>query len=189
MTACDARFAEIYRTFSRRLHAYCMRRTTPDRVDDAVAEVFLVAWRRIDDVPAGDEALPWLYAVAYRVLGNQWRGESRRRKLADKLAEVGVNPVSSTEDLIVAGEQTQQVLRAISLLKRTDQEILKLATWEELSHSDIATVLGISQGAVKQRLYAARKNLTREFNRLEKNRINTPAAVKGGGPWRQKTGS
>ncbi|CAN5440335.1 hypothetical protein BH24ACT9_BH24ACT9_03500 [soil metagenome] len=29
----------------------------------------LVAWRRIDDVPTGEEARPWLYGVARKVLG------------------------------------------------------------------------------------------------------------------------
>jgi RNA polymerase sigma-70 factor (ECF subfamily) len=33
---------------------------------DVVAETFLVAWRRLDDVPA--DPLPWLYGVARRVL-------------------------------------------------------------------------------------------------------------------------
>ncbi len=181
MTASDARFAEMYETFFRPLYGYCIRRATPDRVDDLVAETFLIAWRRIDDVPTGEEALPWLYAVAFKVLGNQWRSQTRQRRLEDKMSAIGTTHVSSTEDFIVTGQESRQVLEAVSRLKRTDQEILKLAMWEEVSHADITVILGISPGAVKQRLYEARKNLTREYNRLENRGIKSPAAQKGGG--------
>ncbi len=180
MTSGDARFAEVYERFFRQVYGYCLRRISPDRVDDVVAETFMVTWRRIDDVPEGDSALPWLYAVAYKVLSTQWRGRSRQRKLQAKLISVGVEPVSSTEDFIITAEASDQVFRAISRLKSTDQEILKLTVWEELSHAEIAAFFGIGLGAVKQRSLIARKNLTREYNRLENKRIKPLAAQKGG---------
>jgi DNA-directed RNA polymerase specialized sigma24 family protein len=42
---------------------------------------FLTMWRRIDEVPEGDAALVWLYGVAYRVIGHQWRSVKRRSRL------------------------------------------------------------------------------------------------------------
>ena len=87
----EARFAEIYRRYSRQLHAYCVRRTPASQAPDAVAEVFLVAWRRVGQIPEGDAALPWLYAVAYRVLSHQWRHKARSRRLIERL---GVSPMS-----------------------------------------------------------------------------------------------
>jgi hypothetical protein len=65
----DARFGELYGRYYRSVHAYCRRRLASDAVDDAVAEVFLTAWRRLPDVPDGDGALVWLYGVAHRVIG------------------------------------------------------------------------------------------------------------------------
>lgn len=180
MTAQDTRFAEVYERFFRQVYGYCLRRTSPDRVDDVVAETFMVAWRRIDDVPEGDSALPWLYGVAYRVLGSHFRGRSRQRRLAEKLISVGIEPVASTEDYLVMSEESTQVLDAIARLKDTDQEILKLTVWEELSHAEIADALGIGVGAVKQRALVARKNLTREYKRLEKKRTKPLTAQKGG---------
>ena len=53
MTAGDAKFVSVYETYYRNVYAYCRRRTGPDRVDDAVAEVFLIAWRRIGELPDG----------------------------------------------------------------------------------------------------------------------------------------
>jgi RNA polymerase sigma-70 factor (ECF subfamily) len=46
-------------------------RPTRDERFEGLAETFLVAWRRLDDVP--DDPLPWLYRVARRVLANQRR--------------------------------------------------------------------------------------------------------------------
>ena len=68
------------------LLGYALRRT--DNTDDAadvLAETFLAAWRRLDEVPAGDEAKLWLYGTARRVLANHRRGERRRLALADRL--------------------------------------------------------------------------------------------------------
>ena len=84
-TEDEARFTEIYRLFGKSIQAYCARRTAGSQVADAVADTFLVAWRRIDQVPAGDAALPWLYAVAYKVLAHQWRHRARSRRLIKRL--------------------------------------------------------------------------------------------------------
>jgi len=181
MSESDTRFVEVYERFFRHVYGYCLRRTAPDRVDDAAAETFLVAWRRIGEVPEGEAALPWLYAVAYKVLSTQWRGRSRIGKLESKLSSVGLALMESAEDFIVTAEESAQVFEAMARLNKTDQEILRLTVWEELAHAEIAVVLDISVGAVKQRSYEARKNLTREYNRLENRRIKPLAAQKGGG--------
>jgi DNA-directed RNA polymerase specialized sigma24 family protein len=54
--------------------------------EDAAADVFLVAWRRIESVPSGDAARAWLYATARRVIANQRRSRRRHDALEDRLA-------------------------------------------------------------------------------------------------------
>jgi RNA polymerase sigma-70 factor (ECF subfamily) len=66
----EARFGELYRRYYRPVRDYCRRRVAADAVDDVVAEVFLRVWRRLADVPAGRDALVWLYGVAYRAIGH-----------------------------------------------------------------------------------------------------------------------
>lgn len=172
------RFALLYERHHRRVFAYCLRRASADRADDAVAETFMTAWRRIDDIPEGDGALPWLLAVAFRVLGHQWRGASRRSRLAEKLAATGVVPVPAPEDYIVVNHDSEQILEALSRLKVRDQEILRLSIWEELNHAEIALILGVSEEAIRKRLSRARKSLAHEYDRLEHSVI--PAAQEGG---------
>jgi DNA-directed RNA polymerase specialized sigma24 family protein len=65
----DADYAAVW--------AYAWRRD-PGSADDVVAETFLVAWRRLEDIPTRKE-LPWLLGVARNAMANIRRGERRRR--------------------------------------------------------------------------------------------------------------
>lgn len=181
MTTGDAQFADLYNRYYRQVYAYCRRRTTGEHAEDAVAETFLVAWRRVDDIPQGEGTLPWLYRVAYRTLGHQWRGAGRRNRLNKRLSSVGVEVVNPPDDHFLIQEQRSQVREATAKLKTADIEVLRLAVWEELPQSDIAIALDLSVDAVRQRLSRAKKNLTAEYNRLEDRRIKPPAVQKGGG--------
>ena len=97
-SACsdDAMFAQLYGRYYLAIRKFCIRRVTSDLVDDAVADTFLTAWRRLEVVPPGDEALLWLYRVAYRVIGHQWRSTARRQRLEDRLRSVVGCPVSGS---------------------------------------------------------------------------------------------
>lgn len=67
------------------VYAYCGRRTDAEAAADCVAETFLVARRRMGDVPDGDAALGWLYGVARRTLANEYRRTRRWRSLLARL--------------------------------------------------------------------------------------------------------
>jgi RNA polymerase sigma-70 factor (ECF subfamily) len=176
----DTRFLDVYTRFHSHVYAYCRRRTSAEMVEDAVSDTFLTAWRKSSAIPPGDEALPWLYGVAYRVMSHQWRSASRQSRLARRLASLGSTSISLPEEVIVMRHESRQLLIALAALKRIDQEILRLTAWEELSGAEVAAVLGISPGAVRQRTYAAKKKLADEYNRLERKRPGSPAAEKGG---------
>jgi DNA-directed RNA polymerase specialized sigma24 family protein len=122
----DALFAEIYRRYYRSIRHFCRRRVANDLVDDAVAETFLIAWRRLEDVPAGDEALIWLYGVAYRVIGHQWQSTARRRRLEDRLRAVARRPASAADESVIDGDEYRLVLDAAARLSHTDADISPL---------------------------------------------------------------
>jgi len=82
----EERFAALFNRTHRPLLAYAVRRVTdPADAADIVAETFLVAWRRLDEVPPDEQARPWLFGVARRVLANYYRGEHRRVALGERL--------------------------------------------------------------------------------------------------------
>jgi RNA polymerase sigma-70 factor (ECF subfamily) len=163
----DARFGELHRCYFQLIRAFCRRRLESDLVDDAVAEVFLTAWRRLDSVPAGDAALIWLYGVAYREVGHQWRSTARRRRLHARLVAVVRRPASAVDEALMDGIEHRLVLDAAAQLDGTDAEVLRLVAWEQLAPVDIAAVLEITPNAVNQRLHRAKRNLAREYRRLE----------------------
>ena len=147
-----ARFDAIFREHQRHVLAYAMRRTqTPADAEDVAAETFTIAWRKIDAVPS-DEPLPWLYAVARRVLANHRRGLGRRERLAALLRVDDVaTPLRAGED------HDGPAFAALATLSPADQELLRLVAWEELGNQQIAAVLGITPNAVAIRLFRARE--------------------------------
>ena len=178
--AAEARFTQLYARFYSPIRAYCNRRALPDAVDDAVAEAFLTMWRRIDEVPEGDAALVWLYAVAYRVIGHQWRSVTRRSRLRSRLQTTESRSVVGADDSGLDDVVSRRVLAALARLKDTDAEVLRLDAWEQLSAVSIAAVLEIEPNAARQRLHRARRNLAREYDALASRPTSVSPAPLGG---------
>ncbi len=150
-------FSRLYREQGRAILAYALRRVE-DREDaaDVAAETFLVAWRRLAEVPAGAEARLWLYAVARRTIANLHRSERRRTRLGGRLAEslrteLATQPAPSGE--------AAEALRAMGELGDEDRELLLLVAWEGLSPGEAAKVLAVSALAARSRLHRARRRL------------------------------
>jgi RNA polymerase sigma-70 factor (ECF subfamily) len=162
----DAKFTEIYARYGKQIQAYCARRTDRSQVADAVAETFLVAWRRLDQIEDVDSALPWLYGTAYRVMSNQWRSKARARSLVRRLRDLAVAHPGATDSIVIRSEQSELVMLAASRLKAVDREVLRLELWEGLSHSEIAIALAITPDAARQRAFRARRHLATEYEKL-----------------------
>lgn len=165
-SAAETAFRELYTQHHASVLAYCLRRIGGADAHDATAEVFAIAWRKRDDLPDDDKVLVWLYGVAYRVLGHQWRSRRRRRRLSGKVGGLRVLSEPGPEAVVVQRADDRRVIEAAQQLSRLDREILMLAGWEELPHSQIAERLGISVAAVDQRFHRAKQRLARQYDRL-----------------------
>lgn len=173
MSASRERFEEIYDGYSGLILAYAARRTRSlDDAADVVAETFTTAWRRMDAVPAGEEARPWLYGVARKVLANHHRSEVRRRRLdersAAELASAMVAPEPDGDGL-----DHRRIAAAFAGLGDADRELLTLVGWEGLEPSEIAVVLGTGAAAVRVRLHRARKRFARALETTGMQRTAT----------------
>ncbi|HEX4089948.1 MAG TPA: RNA polymerase sigma factor [Trebonia sp.] len=148
------RFEQVYGAHHAAILGYALRRTgSADDAADVIAETFLIAWRRIDDVPAGQDARPWLYGVARRVLANQRRGQQRQTALGERLrSELAAERCDREPPPGLAG-----VAATLRRLGDADREILTLAGWEGLDAGQIAIVLGCSRNAARIRLHRARR--------------------------------
>jgi RNA polymerase sigma-70 factor (ECF subfamily) len=152
----EARFEQLYAECGHDVLAYALRRVAePEDAADVVAETFLVAWRRLADVPGGARARPWLYGIARHVLANQRRGDRRRARLAGRL---GAELAAAAPAESPTGEGAA-LLRALERLGDDDREVLLLAAWEGLRAPAIGRALGISAVAARSRLHRARRRL------------------------------
>jgi RNA polymerase sigma factor (sigma-70 family) len=159
-------FEALFRTYYGDVLAYARRRTTPEAAADAVADTFLTAWRRIDDVP--NEPLPWLLGVARRVLANQSRGERRRHALQAKML---LHTPSASSAMEV---EDRDALVAVRRLPNAEREAITLIAWEGLTPSQAAASLGCSRVALRVRLYRARRRLARDLDTDASRLANAP---------------
>jgi RNA polymerase sigma factor (sigma-70 family) len=155
------RFDALFAAYSPDIVAYCRwRAPSASDAQDAVAEVFLTAWRRLDQLPEGDAARVWLYATARRVIANQRRSSRRRVALQERLAlEAAARP---QERPPLDGEE-RLVHAALRRLGPRDREVLLLAEWEGLTPAQIATVVGCLTVTARGRLHRARRRFRAAF--------------------------
>ena len=140
---------------------YCLRRLPVSDVNDVVAEVFAVAWRKLDTMPEGDAELPWLYAVARNEVLKARRSTSRRNGLMERVGAQPQYPDPGPEPVVVRRAEAKALMSAVASLRPADQEVLVLRTHEDLTLSEIAAVLGCSVEAAKKRLSRALSRLRR----------------------------
>jgi RNA polymerase sigma-70 factor, ECF subfamily len=156
----QARFDAMYRAHGGAVRRYVRRRWDAQSADDVVADVFVVAWRRLGEVP--EDPLPWLLGVARRVLANRRRGMGRERALLARIRfEPSAGPPPMAGD---APEGGAAVWQALSALSEPDREVLLLVAWEGLAPARAARVLGIGPNTFAARLYRARRRFRRALN-------------------------
>jgi RNA polymerase sigma factor (sigma-70 family) len=153
-------FTDVYASHYALVVKYGLRRLTDlDASVELAQDVFAIAWRRRSRVP--DRSLPWLYAVARRLLANQWRA----RRAAPQLLSIA-DPealrdqrVPAPDPAVALADIQADVRAALATLGELDQEILRLVAWEELTVGEAATVLGCTHTAAAVRLHRARHRL------------------------------
>lgn len=158
------RFDRLFASFSSDIVAYCTwRAASRSDAQDAAAEVFLTAWRRLDDVPEGDTARAWLYATARRMIANQRRSNRRRAALQERLTLQA--PPLTEEPASPGGEETR-VREALRALTPRDREVLLLAEWEGLSAAEIGRIVGCLTVTARGRLHRARRHFRAAYEDL-----------------------
>lgn len=160
----EQRFRELYDAAYADLLGFVRRRVHPTHAEDVVGEVMLVAWRRLDDVPADlSAARAWLFGVARKTLQNTRRREDRHDAVAVRLAEAqhGRAVAGQHPDLVA---HRVDIAAAWPLLPALHQEAIALSVLDGLTAPEAAAVLGISPTAFRLRLSRARRSLRRHVD-------------------------
>ncbi|MFG2533230.1 RNA polymerase sigma factor [Streptomyces sp. NPDC048516] len=172
----DDAFAEAYRAHYWAVSRFVARRLDGQahEVEEVVAEVFSIAWRRRAELP--DAPLPWLYGVARNCLANAVRGLGRYRRLLHRLGNHEAAHRRQTVESPDAERPGSWVHEALARLTPADQEVLRLTAWEELTVEELAVTLGCGRSAAAMRLHRARGRLRTQIERMRQRGTAGPDA-------------
>jgi RNA polymerase sigma-70 factor (ECF subfamily) len=147
---------ELFRAYATNVYAYARRHVGPDGADDIVSEVFLVAWRRREELP--ETPLSWLLVTARHLVSNQRRSGRRADALWVKaVRDLWRMPAAMPPDEALI--EREEYLRALQACTRPEREALLLVAWDGLPPAEAAEVAGCSTRAFTVRLSRARARL------------------------------
>ena len=161
--AREERFELLFRSNRAGILRYFLRRVAskPDAAD-LLAETFLVAWRKLEEVPPGEAGRLWLFGVSRRVLANHHRHERTEEVLVGHLRQqIGFQADIHMTQRTVPFDDA--IASALDRLHPGDREIIELSAWEQLSPSQIASVIDMKPGAVRVRLHRLRRTLATQL--------------------------
>ena len=179
-------FERVFDRHAGLVHGFVRRRTSDEDVaEDIAAQVFLEAWRQRRKVALLDGSLrSWLLGVASNLVRRHWRSLDRSKRAVARLPVP--KSVPDHADRIAEHLDAQQRLidlrTELETMPRKQVEVLLLWAWEEMSHPEIADVLGIPVGTVRSRLSRARKRLSREEGTVADHRAFHEQESGGDGP-------
>lgn len=161
-TAGQSAFAEVVRRHSGPLYAVAYRQLgSVADAEEIAQDAFLLLWRKRGGVRlVGDSALPWLIVTVKHLAANRRRARMRRSAYE---AEARPAPSGDIDLAIEQGAVADLLRRAFAALPPLDAEVARLCLAEDVTYAEAALRLGLSEGAVRNRLSRARRRLRRDL--------------------------
>jgi len=127
--------------------------------EEVVQDTFLAVWNgaRFD---GKSQVRTWLVGIAIRQAGSRRR---RKRFLVGNQTSELVSDEPSPEDAAIASLEVDRLVNDVAQLTRVQREVLLLAFAEQLTHPEMAEVLGVRLGTVKSRMHSAKRALERRW--------------------------
>jgi RNA polymerase sigma-70 factor (ECF subfamily) len=139
-----------------------------DAAEDAVQEALARAWER-----AGTEqirSLPaWVTKVSLNLSRSRWRRLRAEAKATERLGAVSDH---------IQADPRPDVEQALARLSRRQREVTVLRYYLAMDVSEIAGVLGITEGTVKTQLFRARRALAELLGNGEQEEVDDPAGLR-----------
>ena len=157
-------FAGLFAHFAPRLKAYLMRGgCNPSSAEEVVQEVMVTLWRRAETFdPAQASASTWVFTIARNKRIDMIRRERRPEIDADDPALVP-EAEPAADSVVESAQDSAQLHAALTVLPTEQREILRLAFFEDLPHSEIARRCDLPLGTVKSRIRLALGRLRRNL--------------------------
>lgn len=140
---------------------FVQRRTASALAEDIASDTFLIAWRRVAELPEDlSDARAWLFGIARNCLLNASRTQRRQDAVGVRVATQDSPAPGPGYDLV---DLRVDLAHAWAHLDEADQETLALTVFDGLTSEQAGLLLGISPGAYRVRLSRARAALRRQL--------------------------
>jgi RNA polymerase sigma-70 factor (ECF subfamily) len=150
-------FDRLVERYQRDVYRLCYRYVNNHQdANDMAQDVFLKAYRAIGRFRGDSSFSTWLYRIAVNTCLN-FRAARRlpQDELSDQIADGG----ASAAERMHEAERSAEVRRAVSRLPEKQRATLILKIYQDLTHEEVAGILGSSVGTVKANLFHALANL------------------------------
>ncbi|CAD7378988.1 RNA polymerase sigma factor [Xanthomonas arboricola] len=166
---CQQAYGRIVRACQNTVTAIALAITRDIAASEDIAqEAFLRAWQRLAQLHQPASFLPWLRQIT-RNLARDWLRANRHRALSGEAADLAIamaaDPAPSPADQLLQVEEEIAALDIISALPEESRETLLLFYREGQSSRQVASLLGLSDAAVRKRLSRARASVRGELLR------------------------
>jgi RNA polymerase sigma factor (sigma-70 family) len=137
----------------------------PGEAEDLTSEVFVTVAERLGGFEGDERSFrSWVFAIAYRKVGESWRRAKRRRTEPAPLSALASSgPAADAEVEALDGLGTAEALAAIARLGSPQAEVILLRVVADLSVEEVAGIVGKRPGAVRALQHRALNRLAAEF--------------------------
>jgi RNA polymerase sigma-70 factor (ECF subfamily) len=138
----------------------------PQKAEDATHDVFLKAFRRLDQFRGEASARTWLYRIAINHCKNLCQSWHNRHIEANSDDDILANAPAKTDSplrVLETKELGQRIQKTLDALPKEYRLLLLLVADEDLSYEEIAALVGQSADAVRGKLHRARKAFAAHF--------------------------
>jgi RNA polymerase sigma-70 factor (ECF subfamily) len=160
-------FAAIYEEHSRPIFYLALRLLGDTaQAEDATHDVFLKAYRKLEDFKGRSTLRTWLYRITLNHCSNllqSWQHRHIQPATDDALWDRAAGPAESPLRVLEVKELGQRIQKTLDALPEEQRRLLLLAADEKLSYEEIASLTGQTEDAVRGKLHRARKAFSRLF--------------------------
>lgn len=162
-------FAEMVSQYSEQLYWQIRRIVlTHDDADDVLQNVFMKAWKNIDNFRNDSRLYTWLYRIAV----NESIDFTRHKTTIGMVSTDSENSTGVAAQLLADeyfdGDKIQATLQeAIATLPKKQRVIFNMRYFEEMKYTDMSEILGTSLGALKASYHIAVKKISDYFHQLD----------------------
>jgi RNA polymerase sigma-70 factor (ECF subfamily) len=154
-------FDRLVQRYQRDVYRLCYRYLNRhEDADDVAQEVFLRAYRAIGRFRGDSAFSTWLYRIAVNACLNF---RAARKPPAVEVPDALPDPTPGAESRVERDERSRRVREAVSRLPEKQRATVILKVYHDLTHEEVAGILGATVGTVKANLFHALGNLRKSL--------------------------